>query len=480
MGRSQPFVLLKPSNLVLKSSGMRHTGPVKNSTTSRESSSPMLRVNLQKFPGFIGHCSSRINRLTNEDSYSINMLKMPTVGSEMNCLWNKGIKDKEAYWATKLPLNKSILNLSVFDGHGGNRISKLLASELHNELAATFPSREAFFELLKQYNDVIGGKYWGKIYDRKEQYFKKFIATCNTKQDQVLFDDKSGSRMIFDQWGNIIDKTSLLTENERLRIFLSYMRFDLRRCCAPASSEEAHGDKNVVTGGSTASSIFLTPYDEPNSIGDTFFINSEGLLKLVVTQVGDTKIVLCDKNGIAHSLTKMHHPSSSRESRRLRTSFQTDSFGETRFLNNFANTRSFGDYVGKQEGLSCEPDIYSYLIGNTQFLPHSERSKLQFGGDECFVCLITDGVSDLMSDQELVDLITSTVNMRGLKVASPQYVSEEVIRFIAAIGGKHSDNATCLVLRLPNWGNWPTVDRTGAIREEKLMSGSSGSERSNV
>lgn len=162
------------------------------------------------------------------------------------------------------------------------------------------------------------------------------------------------------------------------------------------------------------------------------------------------------------------------------TDFQTDSFGDTRFLDNFANTRSFGDRVGKQEGLSCEPDIYSYLIGSTRLLPHSEMSKLQFGGDECFVCLITDGVSDLMSDQELVDLITSTVNMRGLKNATPQFVSDEVIKFIAAIGGRHADNATCLVLRLPNWGNWPVMDRTGAIREEKLMSGASGSDRSDV
>lgn len=368
----------------------------------------------------------------------------------------------------------------MFDGHGGDRVSKLLAQELHHELAATFPSRDAFFELLKQYKDTVGGQYWSKIYAKKEVYFNKFIANCNTKQEQVLFEsDKSGSRMIFDTWGNIIDKTSLLTEYERLRLFLSYMNFDLKRCCAPIGPLNYKDGKVITAGGSTASSIFLSPYKEPSSADDSFFINAKGLLKLVVTQVGDAKILLCDKNGIAHSLTKMHHPSSTRESRRLGATFQSDSFGDTRFLENFANTRSFGDAMGKQDGLSCEPDIYSYLIGSTRFLPHSEISKLQFGGDECFVCLITDGVSDLMSDQEVVDLITSTVNMRGLKAASPQFSSEEVIRFVAAIGGKHADNATCLVLRLPNWGNWPTIDRTGAIREEKLMSGSS-SDRSNV
>ncbi|SCU77771.1 LANO_0A01222g1_1 [Lachancea nothofagi CBS 11611] len=484
MGKAQPFVHLKPANLVLKSFNKQNassSAPLTAPLNAKGTSSPMLRVNLNKFPSFIGHCTSRVNRRVNEDTYSINMLKLPASGQEMQCLRNKNIKDKKSYWDNELPLKKSVLNLSVFDGHGSDRISKLLAKELHHEIAGTLPSREAFFDLLRKYKDVVGGKYWSKLYTKREAYFHRFIANCNTKQEQVLFEnDKSGSRMIFDTWGNIIDKNSLLTENERLRLFTAYLNFDFKHCCDASNVPEAEKVDNRPVGGSTASSVFITPYHEDDSYDETFLANPESLLKLIVTQVGDTKIVLCDKNGIAHSLTKIHHPTSSRESRRLGTSFQTDSFGDTRFLDNFANTRSFGDSIGKQDGLSCEPDIYSYLIGSTRSLPHSEISKLQFGGDECFVCLITDGVSDLMSDQELVDLITSTVNLRGFKTASPQFVSEEVVRFVAAIGGQQADNATCLVLRLPNWGNWPCIDRTGAIREEKLLSASSGSERSNV
>ncbi|SCW00298.1 LAFE_0C01068g1_1 [Lachancea fermentati] len=481
MGKAQSYIHLKPANLILKSTNKRNVA-IASESHSRGNHTPMLRVHLEKFPSFIGHSSSRINRRFNEDTYSINMLKMPASGDEISCLRNEAIIDKEAYWRDMLPLKKSVLNLSIFDGHGGSRVSKLLANELHTELVNTFPSLERFYHILHEYSELVGGKYWSKIYNRREEYHRKFITSCNTKQEQVLFESgNSGARMIFDKWGNIIDKTSLLTENERLRLFLSYMKFDLEKCCGfniePGNTEDTVSN---FPGGSTASSLFVTSYEEADSYDETFFVNPDGLLKLVVTQVGDTKIILCDKNGIAHSLTKVHHPSSSRESRRLGTDFQTDSFGDTRFLDNFANTRSFGDRVGKQEGLSCEPDIYSYLIGSTRLLPHSEMSKLQFGGDECFICLITDGVSDLMSDQELVDLITSTVNMRGLKNATPQFVSDEVIKFIAAIGGRHADNATCLVLRLPNWGNWPVMDRTGAIREEKLMSGASGSDRSDV
>lgn len=265
-----------------------------------------------------------------------------------------------------------------------------------------------------------------------------------------------------------------------MRIYSSYLKYDFDNVCGFSSGLDQEDAMKTFSGGSTASSMFLTSYDETESYDESFFVSPQGLLKLVVTQIGDTKIILCDKNGIAHSLTKVHHPSSSRESRRLGGQFQTDSFGDTRFLNNFANTRSFGDRVGKRDGLTCEPDIYSYLIGPTKMLPHAEKTKLQFGGDECFLCLVTDGVTEVMSDQELCDLVTSTVNNQGLKKASPQFCAQEVLQYIMAISSRHADNATCIVLRLPNWGNWPVIDRTGAIREEKLLSGVSGSDRSDV
>lgn len=488
MGRTQPFIHLKPANLGASfgsrrwrfptASGISGTnrtsridGARQNQASGQSESSLMLRVHLKKFPSVIGHSSSRVNRMYNEDSYSINMLKLPSLGQEMEFYRNGGIPEQENN------SKKSVLNLSIFDGHGGKgRVSKLLAEYLHNAIVDSFPTQAQFYDLLLQYKNLIGGRYWERMFQNRDSFYDRFIRHCNTKQEQVLYGlDKSGSRMIFDKWGNIIDKTSLLNENERLRLYYAFLKFDLDYCCGFNDKEISPEQRlEKFPGGSTASSIFISSYDETLSFDESFFVEPNGLLKLVVTQVGDTKIILCDQNGIAHSLTKMHHANSSRETKRLKASsgFQTDSFGDTRFLNNFTNTRSFGDLTGKREGLSCEPDIYSYLIGDTMELPHSERSKLQFGGEECFICLITDGISDLASDQELTDLITSTVNMRGLKTASPQFVADEVIKYIMALGGKHADNATCLILRLSNWGNWPNIDRTGAIREEKLLAAS--------
>lgn len=311
---------------------------------------------------------------------------------------------------------------------------------------------------------------------------------CSSKKENLLY---NGSRMIFDKKGNLIDKTALLSDIDRLRIYQTFLNLDLD--IYNQSTEE-------IRSGSTVSSLFLAPLNEENldeiDNKDIFWINNNKLMKLYIAQLGDCKVLICDKEGIAHNLTLPHHPNSNKfENRRLSKKdddeinkdksvekrqdddFQDtiddeliskDSFGEERFLNTFANTRSFGDYIGKPLGLTSEPDVYSYLIGSTKDIPYSETSKLQFGGDECFIVMITDGISNLMTDQEIVDFVTSTVNLRGNKKATPQFVCDEIIKYIMAIGSKQADNATCIVLRLSNWGNWPLIDRTGKSREEKL------------
>ncbi|CAI4056818.1 hypothetical protein SKDZ_03G1390 [Saccharomyces kudriavzevii ZP591] len=420
---------------------------------------------LRGLPGYVGHATSRINRLENQDNYSIKMMRSwpNTYGSALNC--------------------------SVFDGHGkkGAQLSQLLADKLCDSLDHREPcwGKQDLKRLVQEYaRRFPEGSYWKHKLATFEKFYEKFIRNCNSKQELLLMEEgdnavlvQNGGRMIFDKMGNIIDKIALLTELDRLRLFYGFAKFDLDQCCDLGTAA-----------GSTASSIFLYPYDNPNTPvnggkdDDSWIISHSGLLKLIVTQVGDSKIILCDQDGIAHSLTTTHHTNSSRERRRLSldpSGLNPDAFGETRFLNNFANTRSFGDVAGKPYGISSEPDIFSFLIGNTLHLPRPERSKLPFNGDECFLALVTDGISNKLVDQEVVDLITSTVNSWGLKKATPQFVAEETIKFIQAIASKHSDNATCLVVRLSNWGNWPNVDRTGLQRETKLINAQSSETKLN-
>ncbi|KAL6938594.1 hypothetical protein ACO0OL_001141 [Hanseniaspora opuntiae] len=426
-----------------------------------------LSLKLNKIPTYLGYTTSRVNRFYNEDRLSMNLLKLPTTNQEKYDLKNDKKYD--------LP----ILNINIFDGHGGDYVVKELEKRLSEEFAKCKPSKQKFFDILKEYKDTFKQNYWSSIYKKREKYFDKYIMNCSSKKENLLY---NGSRMIFDKRGNLIDKTALLSDIDRLRIYQTFLNLDL---------DIYKESKEEVTSGSTASSLFLAPLNEDNldelDNKDIFWINNKKLMKLYIAQLGDCKVLICDKEGIAHNLTLPHHPNSNKfENKRLSKEksknkkdgdfkdkideelISKDSFGEERFLNSYANTRSFGDYTGKSMGLTSEPDLYSYLIGCTKDIPYSETSKLQFGGDECFIVMVTDGISNLMTDQEIVDFVTSTVNLRGNKRATPQFVCDELIKYIMAIGSKQADNATCVVLRLSNWGNWPLIDRTGKTREEKL------------
>lgn len=451
--------------------------------TLKQNTQGSLLVKLDKLPAYLGYASSRINRLYNEDRVSMNLLKVLT-------------SNKERTEPNSKNFTQPVLNLNVFDGHGGDYIVEQLQQRLSKGFAECKPSMLEFFNILKEYDEIFSSydssNYWKKLYKKRKQYFQQYIMNCSSKKENLLY---NGSRMIFDKNGNIIDKTALLTDINRLRIFQTFLGLDLQMY----KEKIAEGvPEEEIASGSTASSLFLAPLKEDDmgdfkGHSDVFWINNDKLMRLYAAQLGDCKILLCDKEGLAHSLTLPHHPNTNKfENKRLSISVSKkkdsgnkenkeikdkmdeelvgkDSFGEERFLNTFANTRSFGDYVGKPFGLTAEPDIYSYLIGSTKNIPHSEKNKLQFGGDECFVVMATDGVTNLMSDQEIIDLITSTVNLRGIKKATPQFVCNEIIKYILAIGGRNADNASCIVLRLSNWGHWPQIDRTGKLREEKLM-----------
>lgn len=219
--------------------------------------------------------------------------------------------------------------------------------------------------------------------------------------------------------------------------------------------------KNQKTG-STCTSIYLYTEDPEHAFWE------EGQTShLIVAHVGDTRCIIVDRFGEAHPLTSNHHPSSPVEANRLRrytTSFITDSFGEERF-GSYANTRAFGDLRAKSLGVTAEPDIIERQIG----VPHVPQEKTvgALGGDECFFVLVSDGVTGLVSDQEMADIVIATANMRGSGRGTPQQAAEEIVKYAETLGG--DDNATCLVVRLAGWGKWPDgMDRTAGLREERL------------
>ncbi|EEH34276.2 phosphatase 2c [Paracoccidioides lutzii Pb01] len=184
------------------------------------------------------------------------------------------------------------------------------------------------------------------------------------------------------------------------------------------------GGPHRFKGGSTASiAMISTPSPTP-------FWHPSSPSSLVVSHVGDTRILLCSTaTGLAIPLTTDHHPSSPIEGSRLRryaAAFVTDSFGEER-MSGLANTRAFGDMQSKRIGVSAEPEVRRVEMGPAEY---------------SFLVLMTDGVSGAMSDQEVVDVVK--------EAKTPDEGARNVVGFATEVGAD-GDNATCLVVRLGGW-----------------------------
>lgn len=185
------------------------------------------------------------------------------------------------------------------------------------------------------------------------------------------------------------------------------------------------GGTTRFKGGSTASvALISTPTPAP-------FWHPNAHSTIVVSHVGDTRILLCETaTGLAVPLTSDHHPSSPLESRRLtrfaESSLVTDSFGEERIAG-LANSRAFGDMRSKRIGVSAEPELTRIELGPAQY---------------SFMVLMSDGVSGTLSDQEIVDVIK--------EARTPEQGSKDVVEYATQVS-RDGDNATCLVVRLGGW-----------------------------
>ncbi|KAL6454328.1 PTC6 [Pyruvate dehydrogenase [acetyl-transferring]]-phosphatase 2 [Candida maltosa Xu316] len=361
-----------------------------------------LKVRILDSPSHFGHFTSRVNRLYNEDKYSASLLTFN---------------------------GSNYFNFSVFDGHGGDQCSKYLAENLaqniedSDELVKKKTLKDKLFKL---YKDNLGS-YWKRWYRHREDHVQEWTASKLTLKNYP-------------------------SDDLTMRLPLSFLDTDYKH------------EKS----GSTATSVFVQPME-----GMKFF--EEGVNILTVAHVGDTRAILVDREGLAHTLTSDHHPSNPIETRRLRkygaNFFMKDSFGEERVLA-LANTRAFGDIDYKDLGITAEPDISQYVIGDKAAvrsnLTSEEIAKHTvggLGGDEAFIVLCSDGVTNVLTDQEIVDIVMVNVSNKG-HAATPQKCAEEVIKFVEYVGG--DDNATCLVIRLSGWGKWPTIDRTGELRQARL------------
>jgi len=203
-------------------------------------------------------------------------------------------------------------------------------------------------------------------------------------------------------------------------------------------------DDTAQSCGATASVAILHSLDSPA----TPFFSAKKLV-LTVAHCGDTRVLLCaTRNGQVFPMTETHHADSHVESIRLRrmmgSSIITDSYGESRWMGVLANTRCLGDLRYKKFGVTAEPEV---------------RTKVLEGADWAFLVLVSDGISAILSDDEIVDLVRDAND--------PKTAAEKILAFSEELGG--NDNATAIVIPLAGWHKIGGPDKTRELRDYRRL-----------
>ncbi|KAF8473924.1 phosphatase 2C-like domain-containing protein [Kalaharituber pfeilii] len=457
--------------------------PSSDKTNKESQSSTIVRIPLKHAKQHVGILRSRGNRPYNEDWPQAGVLDLPLQSLiepfQVPSSIARSLESEPFPPSATSP--SSVFYYAVFDGHGGDECSTFLKSKLHeyienaardfyppdallstirdsaqnsaDELSKQHHRRELQAKLITEWRNTVGGYF--------RRFKPSFCGPVTTSEPVKVHpgsvtsmgsgDDRpapQGSGAVGSATGDA-SWESILTY-AFLRADLDFITGKWTNTTETAmiisngkpSSRLQSGNGTVVAAaatsksritnksGSTASvALILTP---PNASAPYWSPNST--CTLITAHIGDTRIILCNTiTGLATPLTAAHHPSHPLESRRLRryaTAFISDSFGEERF-GVLANTRSFGDASHKGLGVTAEPEV--------------TRRELN-GSEWSFMVLCSDGVSGVLSDQEIVDIIK--------EAQTPEEGAREVIKFAEEVVGRTNgggDNATCMVVRLGGW-----------------------------
>lgn len=117
---------------------------------------------------------------------------------------------------------------------------------------------------------------------------------------------------------------------------------------------------------------------------------------------------------------------------------------------------SVGDGEWKSSGVTAEPEVISRVLNGKACCADAVPGYSSFAGDDyAYMVLLTDGLTSLMSDQEIVDLARNSID--------PARAAKTIVHFGEDLGAQ--DNCSCIVIPLAGWGHVGGIDRTEARRE---------------
>lgn len=445
----------------------------------------VVRIPLRSAKHHFGASVSRGSRKHNEDTYQAGVIEVPSFANRSPLsLTIRRASGAESVAVTSGAGSASgdpqVFYFGVFDGHGGSECSDFLRDRLHEyiqdsaaefEIQSSLKDKTASIErkrerrgrqevrqhalhradlpivqnanikkiekleteLVEGWKSLVGGyfrrfkpAYFSCI--KKKSTPRDLSQTLGSNQSRKTSTDGVSMEEVMEYAFlkadfDFVSAQAAKKDDDPVQSDQPLNRDDI--LYSPSQSRREYiGGPNRFPGGSTCSvAMISTPTPTP-------FWNPATPSSLLVSHVGDTRVLLCDTStGAAIPVTTDHHPSSPIEANRLRryaATFVTDSFGEER-VSGLANTRAFGDIHSKRIGVSAEPEIRRIEMDPAEF---------------SFLVLMSDGISGSLHDQEIVDIVK--------EARTPEQGARDVVNFATEIS-KDADNATCLVVRLGGW-----------------------------
>ncbi|KAI5815285.1 phosphatase 2C-like domain-containing protein [Pyronema omphalodes] len=421
-----PGSSLHPDPPPLKTTSANRDGVNDRATTT-------VRIPLKTAKHHFGATRARGTRPSNEDNYQAGVIDIPPFSRP-----RKDAEDEKA-----LPgQGPSVFYFSVFDGHGGDAASLFLKDYLHLYIEETSKLMNPNAE--PRAAEAITAESWDAEEseaeaEQRQKRIEMQVSLVNAWKDTV-----GGYFRRFKPDFGGVKGCGFTSGDGGVEAVLTYafLKADLDFITntrpwflpppppppppeePPANPPTDETANHKPKGGSTATAVLLaTSSAKP-------FWHPEQTSTLITAHLGDTRALLCRvSDGLASPLTTNHHPGSPSESARLRryaTAFVSDAFGEERF-GILANTRSLGDVNQKRLGVTAEPELTVKELAPNEF---------------SFVVLVSDGISAVLSDQEIVDVVK--------ECATPEQASKKLVEFVDEVGDV-GDNATALVVRLGGW-----------------------------
>ncbi|KAK3834531.1 MAG: phosphatase 2C-like domain-containing protein [Linnemannia gamsii] len=390
----------------------------------KNSKGDTLRVHLDKFRDVVGLRSTRCQRKYNQDRYKVLVLNAPQLETDAaatgtttstptaNQTSSNTISQVDAD-------QKTLFYFAIFDGHGGSNTADYLTANLDEYIEAAKPNM-----VPKVIKDLR--KLGGYFRNFRPHFLEPFLpADFEKKGSKDAADRKEKQKQAAEAAAPTPIPTTMTLEQ---RLCLSFLQCD------------AELIRDKYQDGSTASVVIV------QSKGA--FWETPDDLDLILAHVGDTRILLCEApRGESIQLTTDHHPDAVVEAdriRRMAAYVSADSFGENMFLGQLANTRALGDIAMKPFGVSAEPELIRRTVK---------------ASEAAFLVLMSDGISSVMSNQEVVDCVKLE--------ESPTQAAANVLNLAEQLGAE--DNCTVMIVKLPAWGA-KMPDLSKELREYRWQS----------